>query len=68
MDESFIKAFSEVVREQISQKSEVKLKGVGVFKPDHQKQYQQQFNDGRVVMVPPKDLIKFVPESSNGYD
>lgn len=68
MDETFLKAFSEVVREQVSQKSEVKLKGVGVFKPKHRKQFQQQYEDGRVVMVPPKDLITFAPESSNGYD
>jgi len=68
MDETFIKAFAQVVREQISQKSEVKLKGLGLFKPLHRKQFQQQYDNGRVVMIPPKDTIKFIPESSSQYD
>lgn len=68
MDEAFVKAFSEVVREQISKKSEVKLKGLGVFKAKHCKQLQQQHEDGRVVMLPPRDIITFIPDSSKSYD
>lgn len=60
MKQKFLKAFSQVVREQITRNCEVELKGVGVFRPEHQKQFQQQYKDGRVVLVPPKDTIKFV--------
>lgn len=67
IDKRFIKAFTEVVREQITQKSDVKLDGVGVFSHKHRKQFQQQYDDGRVVMVPPKDTIAFTPEKNNGH-
>lgn len=63
MDNDFLQAFSEVVRNQIAHKCNVELKGIGVFKAEHRKQFQQQYQDGRVVMMPPKDTIKFVPES-----
>lgn len=67
MDEEFINAFKEVVREQITQQSEVKLNGIGIFSYQHRKQFQQQHDDGRVVMVPPKDTIAFTPEKNNGH-
>lgn len=69
MNQEFVKAFSQVIREQVSQNYEVKVDGIGVFCPAHRKQFQQQYKDGRVVMVPPKDTIKFVPEipGNNGY-
>lgn len=63
MDQDFLKAFSEVVREEISRKNEVQLKGVGRFEFQHQKQFQKQYESGRVVMMPPKDTITFVPEN-----
>lgn len=62
MDQQFLKAFSEIVREQIVRKNEVKVEGVGSFQFKHQKQFQKQFKNGRVVMMPPKDTIRFVPE------
>ena len=63
MDEEFKRAFSEVVRNQLAHKCDVELEGIGVFKPEHQKQYQQQYKDGRVVMMPPKDTINFIADS-----
>lgn len=60
---SFIKAFSEVIREEVSRKNEVYVDGLGSFKVTHQKQYQKQFKNGRVVMMPPKDTITFTPEN-----
>lgn len=68
MDDVFLKAFSETVRNQLAHKCEVRLDGIGTFKAVHHKQYQQQYQDGRVVMMPPKDRIEFIPESnrSNG--
>lgn len=62
MDQQFIKALSEIIREEITGKKEVTIDGLGVFKPVHQKQFQHQFEDGRVVMMPPKDKIAFVPD------
>lgn len=64
MDKEFLNAFSKVVRNQISTKNEVRLKGIGTFKPVHRSQRQQQYKDGRVVMLPPKDSIKFTPDSN----
>lgn len=64
MDKDFLQAFAAIVREQVADQSDVKINGIGVFRPEHQKQYQQQYKDGRVVMMPPKDTIKFVPESN----
>ncbi len=63
MDRKFIKAFSEIVREEIAQKNEVHLHGIGSFQFKHRKQFQKQYENGRVVMMPPKDTITFVPEN-----
>lgn len=62
MDQKFLGAFSEILREEITKKNEVSVDGLGVFKPEHKKQYQKQFDDGRVVMMPPKDGITFVAD------
>ncbi len=64
MDKEFLNAFSKVVRNQISTKNEVRLKGIGTFKSVHRSQRQQQYEDGRVVMLPPKDSIEFTPDSN----
>lgn len=66
MDSEFLKAFSEVVREEIARKNEVRINGLGSFQFEHQKQYQKQYENGRVVMMPPKDTISFIPESQQG--
>jgi nucleoid DNA-binding protein len=63
MDKEFLRAFSEVVREEVTQKNNVQLEGIGRFKLEHKKQFQKQFDSGRVVMMPPKDTITFVPEN-----
>lgn len=64
MDQEFLGALAEVIREELTKKNEVTIDGLGVFKPEHQKQYQQQFDDGRVVMIPPKDKITFIPDKT----
>lgn len=66
MDKEFLKAFSEVVREEVARKNEVQIEGVGAFRFEHQKQFQKQYENGRVVMVPPKDTITFIPENDSG--
>lgn len=63
MDREFLKAFSEVVREEIVRKNEVRIDGMGSFQFEHQKQFQKQFENGRVVMMPPKDTITFTAEN-----
>lgn len=62
MDQQILEALKEIVREEVVKENEVVIDGLGVFKPEHQKQYQRQFDDGRVVMMPPKDKITFVPD------
>lgn len=64
MDQEFLGALAEVIREELTKKNEVTIDGLGVFKPEHKKQYQQQFDDGRVVMMPPKDKITFIPDKT----
>lgn len=63
MDEEFLKAFAEVVREQVVHKNQVEIEGIGSFQIEHQKQFQKQYDNGRVVMMPPKDAILFTPEN-----
>ena len=63
MDNKFLKAFSEVVREEVARKNEVQVEGIGSFQLEHRKQFQKQFDNGRVVMMPPKDTITFIPEN-----
>lgn len=55
-------ALAEIFREEISKKNKIKIEGLGTFRHEHNKQHQQQYKDGKVVMVPPKDVIKFIPE------
>jgi len=62
MKKEFLEAFSRVVCEQVISQRDVELEGIGVFRSEHQKQYQQQYQDGRVVMMPPIDSIKFVSD------
>lgn len=63
MDDDFLQAFSNVVREQISNRHDVNFEDIGVFKAKHKNQYQQKYKDGRVAMMPPKDTIVFVPDN-----
>ncbi len=63
MDNDFLKAFSEVVRDEIARRNEVQVEGIGSFQFQHRKQFQKQYDNGRVVMMPPKDTITFIPEN-----
>lgn len=62
MDQAFLQAFVEVVREQMARRNNVRIEGVGSFQVEHRKQFQKQYDNGRVVMMPPKDTIRFTPE------
>ena len=63
MDNEFLKAFSEIVRDEVARKNEVQVEGIGSFQFQHRKQFQKQYDNGRVVMMPPKDTITFIPEN-----
>lgn len=62
MDQEFLQAFVEVVREQMTRRNSVQIEGVGSFRVEHRKQFQKQYDNGRVVMMPPQDAISFTPE------
>ncbi|MDZ7691811.1 MAG: HU family DNA-binding protein [Balneolaceae bacterium] len=62
MEKEFLSALSDVVRDQIVRKNEIHISGLGTFKQEHIQQYQKQHPNGQVVMVPPKDVVKFIPE------
>lgn len=47
---------------QLKKHGQVQINGLGTFSITHQKQEQQQDNDGRIVMKPPADVIVFTPE------
>lgn len=59
MKSKFIKAFKEVLRDQILDKNKVEIEGLGLFRAVHQKQHQKKYKSGRVVMVPPADVVEF---------
>lgn len=59
MKSTFIKAFKEVLREQILSKNKVEVEGLGIFEVSHRKQHQKKYENGRVVMVPPADVVDF---------
>lgn len=59
MKSTFIKAFKEVLREQILNKNKIEIDGFGTFEVVHRKQHQKTYENGRVVVVPPADVVEF---------
>ncbi|WP_340103438.1 HU family DNA-binding protein [Rhodohalobacter sp. 8-1] len=68
MEPQFIKSFIQVVKEQIVKENRVQIDGLGQFHKVHQTQTQKKLDDGRVVLMPPKDKIEFKPEISHTND
>lgn len=66
MEKEFLSAFADIVRDQLVRKNEVKIEGLGIFRPKHVKQFQEQYPNGKVVMMPPRDVIKFISEINAG--
>jgi len=62
MEPLFIKKLKDVIREQVSNNNPVLIDGIGQFYKVHQKQTQKKYDDGRVVLLPPRDIIKFESE------
>ncbi len=59
MDALFVIAFKEVLREQFVKKNDVDIDGLGLFSVKHQKQYQKKFENGKVVLMPPRNVLEF---------
>lgn len=66
MDQEVVEALAEVFREEIVKKKSIEIEGLGAFRHEHIRQHQQQFDNGKVVMMPPRDQIKFIPENNDG--
>jgi len=64
MDKNFVRAFREIIREEIIKKNVVELENLGRFEVVHNKQYQKKLEDGQVVMMPPEDIVVFIPEKT----
>lgn len=62
MTKDFLKAFGIVLRDQIIMKNSVDISGLGTFKAAHHSQTQEKRADGKIVMMPPRDVIEFKAE------
>ena len=58
MDEEFLEAFKEVVREELIQHNKVHIEGLGTFSPMHRSQRKWEYKNGKVVLLPPKDYVE----------
>lgn len=67
MDNTFLQAFAEVIKEEVAQNSPLEIEGLGVFQVEHRNQFQQQFDNGKVVMMPPKDHIVFTEDTKANH-
>ncbi|MEX1010897.1 MAG: HU family DNA-binding protein [Balneolaceae bacterium] len=62
MDKTFVKAFRDVVREELIKKNIIEIEGLGRFENRHLKQREEKRENGQVLMMPPRDEILFTPE------
>lgn len=68
MEPLFIKKLKDVIREQVANNNRVMIDGIGEFYKVHHKQTHKKYDDGRVVLLPPRDMIKFEPELKQQND
>jgi nucleoid DNA-binding protein len=62
MDKKFNESFREVLRSLVAEGKSVSISGLGTFKTVHEKQHEAENDEGRKVLMPPKDTIDFTPE------
>lgn len=62
MEPEFIKTFTQVIKEQLVKDNRISILELGQFRKVHHTQTQKKMDDGRVVMMPPRDTIEFKPE------
>lgn len=65
MDSEFIIAFKEVLREELIKKNSVDIDGLGHFEVMHREQYHKRYDTGKVVLMPPADLLQFKSNTKN---
>lgn len=63
LDKQFLRSLKNVIRDQLGQNNTIEITGVGTFRLRHRAQYQEQREDGRVVMQPPKDYVEFIADN-----
>lgn len=55
-----------VITENLKKKYTVQVDGLGSFSVKHQTQVQKQEKDGRIVLLPPANVVVFTPEDQEG--
>ncbi len=68
MESKFIMAFKEVLREQFIEHNTVEIDGLGQFEVKHREQYQKKFENGKVVLMPPADVVEFKSNIKNSHE
>ncbi len=68
MNREFILAFKAVMREQFINKNRVEIEGLGQFEVIHLEQYQEKYDNGKVVMMPPEDVLEFKSNIRISYE
>ena len=68
MNRDFLLAFKDVMREQFINKNRVEIDGLGYFEVVHHEQYQKKFDNGKVVMMPPEDVLEFKSNIRISYE
>lgn len=62
MKKEFIQALREIIREEAVQNRPVVIEGLGRFETVHEEQVQKKMENGDVVMMPPKETLRLLPE------
>ncbi len=62
MDTRIKEALVTEIKQLVAQKNEVVVQGLGTFSVEHKQQQQITDDTGRIMLSPPEDVIKFVPE------
>ncbi|MEX0593559.1 MAG: HU family DNA-binding protein [Balneolaceae bacterium] len=62
MKKEFVQALREIIREEAVQNRPVVIDGLGRFETVHEEQVQKKMKNGDVVMMPPKETLRLVPE------
>lgn len=62
MKKEFVQALREVIREEAVQNRPVVIEGLGRFETVHEEQVQKKMKNGDVVMMPPNETLRLIPE------
>ena len=55
-------AMAATIADILREHRQVSVKGLGTFSVQHQKQDHVKEKDGRILLIPPTDVITFIPE------